>query len=89
MSANESLIEGIIMLRFIREAGVAVLAGASLFGSVGVATASSEAVGEAAGSIIQVPVHVPLSFCGISGDVVALFNATHGTSCASIETEGD
>lgn len=77
------------MLRFVRNTGIAVLVGASLFGSVSVATASSEAVGEAVDSVIQVPMHVPLNFCGISGSTVALFDPTYEAVCANIESGGE
>ncbi|MCD9166287.1 chaplin [Streptomyces albireticuli] len=80
------------MLRVIRNAVIAALTGASLLGSVGVATASSRAEGEAtqssgtlSGNVIQVPVHVPLNFCGNSVNVLSLLNPTFGNGCANVE----
>lgn len=80
------------MLRVIRNAVIAALTGASLLGSVGVATASSRAEGETtqssgtlAGNVIQVPVHVPVNICGNSVNVLGLLNPTFGNFCANIE----
>ncbi|WP_203643955.1 chaplin [Streptomyces sp. SID14478] len=68
-----------------------VLAGVVMaLGMAAPAFADSGAEGVAAGSpgvlsgnVVQVPVHVPVNFCGNSIDVIALLNPTFGNTCAN------
>lgn len=69
----------------------AVVAGVVLaMGMAAPAFADTDATGSAAGSpgvlsgnLIQVPLHVPLSACGNTVNIVALLNPAFGTGCVN------
>ena len=79
-------------MRTFKKAAVLTIAAAGLVASgAGVAAASSEAEGVAAGSpgvlsgnLIQVPVHVPVNVCGNTVNVIGLLNPAFGNSCANV-----
>ncbi|GJF29813.1 membrane protein [Kitasatospora sp. NE20-6] len=79
-------------MRTFKKAAVLTIAAAGLVASgAGVAAASSEAEGVAAGSpgvlsgnLIQVPVHVPVNLCGNTVNVIGLLNPAFGNSCANV-----
>ncbi|OIV37137.1 chaplin [Mangrovactinospora gilvigrisea] len=68
----------------------AALAATGVVAAAGAASASSGAVGTAAGSPgfisgneVQVPVHVPVNFCGNTITAIGLLNPTFGNMCAN------
>ncbi|MHA6762343.1 chaplin [Streptacidiphilus sp. PAMC 29251] len=68
---------------FVAAAAVSLLAGGA-----GVAAASSDAAGTAAGSPgvlsgndIAVPIHIPVNVCGNTVDVIGLLNPAFGNTC--------
>ncbi|WP_405012779.1 chaplin [Kitasatospora sp. NBC_01539] len=79
-------------MRTFKKAAVLTIAAAGLVASgAGVAAASSEAEGVAAGSpgvlsgnLIQVPVHVPVNLCGNTVNVIGALNPAFGNSCANV-----
>ncbi|MDH6576790.1 chaplin [Kitasatospora sp. MAP5-34] len=79
------------MRNFKKTAVLSIAAAGLLLGSAGVAAASSEAEGVAAGSpgvlsgnLIQVPVHIPVNVCGNTVSVIGLLNPAFGNSCANV-----
>ncbi|MEV1050032.1 chaplin [Streptomyces sp. NPDC049887] len=67
---------------------VAALAVAGVLAGAGSAVADSGAEAAAAGSpgvlsgnVVQVPLHVPLNFCGNSLGVISLLNPAVGNAC--------
>ncbi|WP_306318478.1 MULTISPECIES: chaplin [unclassified Streptomyces] len=65
-------------------------AAAAMAGTAGVAAADSGAHGTAvespgvvSGNTIQVPVHVPVNFCGNTVDVIGVLNPAFGNTCVN------
>ncbi|MGW2958078.1 chaplin [Streptomyces sp. NPDC001220] len=63
---------------------------AAVAGGAGMAAADSGANGAAAhspgvlsGNVIEVPVHVPVSVCGDTVDVIGLLNPAFGNTCVN------
>ncbi|MFE4519792.1 chaplin [Kitasatospora sp. NPDC056783] len=71
---------------------VAAATGGLVFAAAGVASAHGGAVAEGvaagspgvvSGNTIQVPVHVPVNFCGNTVSIVGLLNPTFGNTCGN------
>ncbi|MFC5799916.1 chaplin [Streptomyces formicae] len=67
------------------------LTAAALFAGAGAAVADSDANGAAAnspgvlsGNVVQLPIHVPVNFCGNSVNVLALLSGAAGNTCANV-----
>ncbi|MGY0025046.1 chaplin [Streptomyces sp. cg35] len=56
---------------------------APAFADSGAEAAAVGSPGVLSGNVLQVPVHVPVNFCGNSIDVIALLNPTFGNTCAN------
>ena len=63
---------------------------AAVAGAAGAASADSGASGAATGSpgvlsgnTAQVPVHVPVNVCGVTGNLIALLNPAFGNTCVN------
>jgi hypothetical protein len=81
--------------RLSKAAVLTVAAGAAVLGTAGGAVAhdgghgaSAEAIaagspGVASGNVIQVPIHVPVNFCGNSLNFTALANPAIGNTCVN------
>ncbi|MFF7244879.1 chaplin [Embleya sp. NPDC008237] len=73
-------------------AGTAAL----VMAGAGAASAAAEAEGAAVGSPgvvsglnVQVPIHIPVNFCGNTIDVAGFINPTFGNFCANIDGDHD
>lgn len=71
-------------------AAVVAATGGLVLAGAGAASASTHAEGVATGSpgvlsgnLIQIPVHVPVNFCGNTINVIGLLNPAFGNSCAN------
>ncbi|MEV6956070.1 chaplin [Streptomyces sp. NPDC051183] len=78
------------MLRVRRGLAVALAAGAVVVGGASAASADAGAQGVAAyspgvgsGSLIQVPIHIPVNACGSTVSVIGLLNPSFGNSCVN------
>ncbi|MYT96986.1 MULTISPECIES: chaplin [unclassified Streptomyces] len=78
------------MSRIAKGAVVALGTGALAFGGAGLALADAGAQGAAVGSpgilsggIAQVPVNVPVNFCGNTINVAGLLNPSFGNTCVN------
>ncbi|WP_372407779.1 chaplin [Streptomyces luteireticuli] len=78
------------MSRIAKAAVLTATVGATLAGVTGTALADDAAKGAAVGSpgvvsgnVIQVPIHLPINFCGNTIDIVGLLNAASGNVCVS------
>ncbi|MGP3683712.1 chaplin [Streptomyces sp. IBSNAI002] len=76
------------MSRVLKSAGLALAVGFALLGGASVASADAEAWGIAAGSpgvlsgnLIQVPVDIPINFCGNSINVIGFGNLAADNVC--------
>ncbi|CAM5297698.1 chaplin [Streptomyces sp. NPDC087440] len=49
----------------------------------GAEAAASNSPGVLSGNVVQVPVHVPVNFCGNSINVIALLNPAFGNTCVN------
>ncbi|MFI2611892.1 chaplin [Kitasatospora sp. NPDC018619] len=72
-------------------AAVTAATGGLVLAAAGVASAHAGTEGVAAGSPgvlsgnqIQVPVHIPVNFCGNTVSVVGVLNPTFGNHCANV-----
>ncbi|MEV5611055.1 chaplin [Streptomyces sp. NPDC052225] len=54
---------------------------APAFADSGAEAMASDSPGVLSGNVLQVPVHVPVNFCGNSINVIALLNPAFGNSC--------
>ncbi|MEV6961269.1 chaplin [Streptomyces sp. NPDC051207] len=66
------------------------VAAAAVAGNAGVATADSNAKAVAAhspgvisGNVVQVPIHIPVNFCGNTINVIAFLNPAFGNTCVN------
>lgn len=82
------------MVRMVKTAAVAAVAGIALIGGAGVASADSVAQGAAVGSpgvlsgnVVQVPIHVPVNICGNTLSLVGALNPAAGNTCVNGDTE--
>ncbi|MFI1105014.1 chaplin [Streptomyces melanogenes] len=78
------------MSRTAKALALSAAAAAAVVGGAGVATADSEASGEAthspgvaSGNLIQVPIHIPINLCGNSAQLVGLLNPAFGNTCVN------
>ncbi|WP_393088198.1 chaplin [Streptomyces sp. LN704] len=78
------------MSRIAKGLALTSVAAAAMAGTAGIAAADSGANGAAAnspgvlsGNVIQVPVHIPVSVCGNTVDVIGLLNPGFGDTCAN------
>ncbi|MFJ8020234.1 chaplin [Streptomyces sp. NPDC096311] len=78
------------MSRIAKGLALTSVAAAAMAGTAGIAAADSDAHGAAAhspgvlsGNTAQVPIHVPVDFCGNTVDVVGLLNPGFGNRCAN------
>ncbi len=63
-------------------AGTAVSGAAgSAFADAGAQGAASNSPGVVSGNVIQVPVHIPVNFCGNTINVIGALNPTFGNVC--------
>ncbi|MBM7173170.1 chaplin [Streptomyces sp. G44] len=81
------------MSRIAKAAAVTFGTGAVLLGGAGLAAADAGAQGTAVGSpgvlsgnVAQVPVHIPVNFCGNTIDVIGALNPAYGNKC--VNTDG-
>ncbi|MGY4740208.1 chaplin [Streptomyces sp. ATMOS53] len=79
------------MSRIAKIAAVALGTGAVVISGAGLAMADADAQAAAVGSpgvlsgnVVQVPIHVPVNFCGNTIGVVGLLNPAFGNTCANI-----
>ncbi|MYW63773.1 DUF320 domain-containing protein [Streptomyces sp. SID8379] len=56
---------------------------APAFADSGAEAVAAGSPGVLSGNVLQVPVHVPVNFCGNSINAIALLNPTFGNSCAN------
>ncbi|MDN3296147.1 chaplin [Streptomyces ficellus] len=72
----------------------AVMAGTSAvaLSGAGMAVADADAQAAAAhspgvisGNVVQVPIEIPVNFCGNTIDVIGLLNPTFGNKCANVD----
>ncbi|MFI1165182.1 chaplin [Streptomyces sp. NPDC020801] len=78
------------MLRIVKGLALTSVAAAAVAGTAGIAAADSGAVGTASGSpgvlagnVAEAPVHVPVSACGDTVDVIGLLNPAAGSGCTN------
>ncbi|GAA3004995.1 chaplin [Streptomyces fulvorobeus] len=78
------------MSRISKAAAVMAGTGTLLAGGAGLAVADAGAQGVAAnspgvlsGNVLQVPVHVPINFCGNTVNVIAALNPAFGNTCVN------
>ncbi|MEU1075213.1 MULTISPECIES: chaplin [unclassified Streptomyces] len=76
------------MKRIVKSVAMAGTSAAVVALGAGVSSADSHASGQAhnspgvlSGNLIQVPVHVPVNFCGNTVNVIALLNPAFGNEC--------
>ncbi|WP_328299151.1 chaplin [Streptomyces sp. NBC_00435] len=80
--------------RLVRGTTIAAAGAAMLLGGAGLASAyggdgatanglTGEAPGVLSGSLLQVPVDVPVNVCGNTVDVIALLNPAFGNTCVN------
>ncbi|MEU4211588.1 chaplin [Streptomyces sp. NPDC026206] len=76
------------MSRIAKAAVLTAAVGTVVSGAAGIASADSGAQGAAvsspgiiSGNVIQVPLHIPINFCGNTIDIIALLNPTFGNVC--------
>ncbi|MFD4659058.1 chaplin [Kitasatospora sp. NPDC058444] len=79
------------MMKVKKIAAVAATTGGLVLAAAGVASAYAGAEGVAAGSPgvlsgnqIQVPVHIPVNFCGNTVSVIGVLNPAFGNHCANV-----
>ncbi|WNF30858.1 chaplin [Streptomyces sp. C11-1] len=79
------------MSRMTKVAAVMAGTGALIAGGAGMASADAGAQSLAAGSpgvgsgnSVQVPIHVPVNFCGNTINVIGLLNPAFGNTCANV-----
>ncbi|MGP3923268.1 chaplin [Streptomyces sp. 8N616] len=87
------------MSRIVRAAAVTAVASAMVTGAAGTAVAGTDAKGAAvnsggviAGNVVQIPIHVPINFCGnnVSWPGGASFlSPTIGNTCVNAEGKFD
>lgn len=84
------------MSRIAKAAAVTAAAGAVLAGGAGVAAAEagSEAAavgspGVVSGNVLQVPIHIPINFCGNTVGVIGFLNPAFGNQCYNISAHED
>ncbi|MFC9493497.1 chaplin [Streptomyces sp. NPDC056982] len=78
------------MSRVLKSAAIVAAIGGAVLAGAGVASADSGAQGAAwgspgvlSGNVVQIPVHVPVSVCGNTVNVIGLLNPTFGNSCSN------
>jgi hypothetical protein len=78
------------MSRIAKAVVLSVGVAASVAGATGVAAADTYAEGAAvaspgivSGNVVQVPIHVPINFCGNTINVVGLLNPAFGNTCVN------
>ncbi|MEZ0091505.1 chaplin [Streptacidiphilus sp. EB129] len=78
------------MKNVVKGALVTVAAAGVLTGGAGAAFASAQSAGDAerspgvgSGNNIQVPVHIPVNVCGVSGNVIGALNPAFGNTCTN------
>ncbi|MFD3535058.1 chaplin [Streptomyces sp. NPDC058664] len=78
------------MFRIAKAVVLSVAVAASVAGAAGVAVADSGAEGVAvaspgvlSGNVVQVPVHVPINFCGNSINIIGALNPAFGNTCVN------
>ncbi|MFD6229195.1 chaplin [Streptomyces sp. NPDC060232] len=78
------------MSRVWKSAGVALVLGLAVIGGASSASADSVAEGIAVGSpgilsgnVVQFPIHVPINFCGNSGNLFGALNPAVGNTCVN------
>ncbi|MFE9255316.1 chaplin [Streptomyces sp. NPDC006879] len=76
------------MSRLFKGAGLALAAGAMVFGGAATAAADAGAQGVAAhspgvasGNLFQVPIHIPINACGNSVSLIGLLSPSFGNTC--------
>ncbi|MEU5837187.1 chaplin [Streptomyces diacarni] len=63
-------------------AATTVLGGASAaFADAGASGAATNSPGVLSGNVVQVPVHIPISVCGNTVDIVGILNPAFGNFC--------
>ncbi|MEY9962122.1 hypothetical protein ABIA33_000143 [Streptacidiphilus sp. MAP12-16] len=74
----------------VKGALVTIAAAGALAGGAGAAFASAHASGDAerspgvaSGNDIQVPVHVPVNACGLTGNLIGVLNPSFGNTCVN------
>jgi hypothetical protein len=83
------------MSRIAKAAAVLAGTGAVALSGAGMAVADSGAQAVAAaspgivsGNVVQVPIHVPINFCGNTINVVGLLNPAFGNTCVIADGKG-
>lgn len=78
------------MSRVLKSAGLALAVGFAVLGGASIASADAGASGVAVGSpgvlsgnVVQVPLHIPINFCGNSVNVIGALNPTAGNICVN------
>ncbi|MGA4840780.1 chaplin [Streptomyces sp. G45] len=78
------------MSRIAKAAALTLSAGAVVLGGSGMAMADADASGKAtnspgvlSGNLIQVPVNVPVNFCGNTINVIGVLNPAFGNTCVN------
>ncbi|MBT2439435.1 chaplin [Streptomyces sp. ISL-36] len=83
------------MSRIAKAAAVLAGTGAVALSGAGMAVAESGAQGLAAnsggigsGNVVQVPIHIPVNFCGNTVNGIGLVNPAFGNSCGIVDGHG-
>jgi hypothetical protein len=76
--------------KFMKKSAAVVAGAVMALGMAAPAFADAGATGSAVGSagvlsgnVVEVPVHVPVSLCGITANALGLLNPASGTSCTN------